>query len=203
MRHWRLLTVTAATGFCLFGIGLPAAQAADSAPTGSPTTSALMRAAKASPWKSTLTRGIRRTTVAPALTVATAPAPVVTVTDPSVAFAQRVAELVNVERANAGLPGLRVSTCAQSFAVSWSRTMAATGDFSHQSLTPVMTGCAARGAGENIAYGATSAEEFMTMWMNSPGHRANILRASFTHIGVGMARTGSGRWYGTQDFLTH
>jgi len=200
MRHWRLLTVTATTGFCLFGMGLPAAQAADSAPT----SSALMRAAKASPWKSTLTRGIRRTTVAPALTVATgpAPAPVVTVTDPSVAFAQRVAELVNVERAKAGLPGLQVSTCAQSFAVSWSRTMAATGDFSHQSLLPVMTGCGARGAGENIAYGAASAEEFMTMWMNSAGHRANILRATFTHIGVGMARSDSGRWYGTQDFLT-
>jgi len=180
-------------------MGLPAAQAADST-----TSSALMRAAKASPWKSTLTRGIRRTTVAPALSVATspAPAPVVTVTDPSVAFAQRVAELVNVERANAGLPGLRVSTCAQSFAVSWSRTMAATGDFSHQALTPVMTGCGARGAGENIAFGGSSAEEFMSMWMKSPGHRANILRASFTHIGVGMARTAAGRWYGTQDFLT-
>lgn len=200
MRHWRLLTVTAATGFCLFGMGLPAAQAADSTPT----SSALMRAAKASPWKSTLTRGIRRTTTAPALTVAAppAPAPVVTVVDPAVSMAQRIAELVNVERAKAGLPGLRVSACAQNFAVSWSRTMAATGTFEHQSLTPVMTGCAARGAGENIAYGASSAEAFMTMWMNSPGHKANILRASFTHIGVGLARASGGRWYATQNFLT-
>jgi uncharacterized protein YkwD len=80
--------------------------------------------------------------------------------------------------------------------------MAATGDFSHQSLTPILTGCGARGAGENIAYGASSADGFMSLWMNSAGHRANILRASFTHIGVGVARSADGRWYATQDFLT-
>jgi uncharacterized protein YkwD len=80
--------------------------------------------------------------------------------------------------------------------------MARTGTFAHQSLSPIMTGCAARGAGENIAYGNVTADAMMTMWMNSPGHRANILNGSFTHIGIGAVKTSSGRWYGVQDFVT-
>jgi uncharacterized protein YkwD len=54
--------------------------------------------------------------------------------------------------------------------------------------------------GENIAYGYTSAAAVMTAWMNSPGHRANILSTSFTEIGV-SARVGTdGLIYYTQNF---
>jgi uncharacterized protein YkwD len=127
---------------------------------------------------------------------------VVTVVDPAVTFARELARLVNVERADAGLGPLSVSTCAGGYAVAWSKHMAGTGEFSHQSLTPIMSGCSARGAGENIAYGGNSAAQFMSMWMNSAGHKANILRGSFTHIGVGVARNANGTWYATQDFLT-
>lgn len=42
-------------------------------------------------------------------------------------------------------------------------------------------------AGENIAYGSSSAEFIVNMWMNSPGHRANILSSNFTHLGVGKS----------------
>ncbi len=80
--------------------------------------------------------------------------------------------------------------------------MAQTGTFAHQSLTPIMQACAARGAGENIAYGNVTADAMMTMWMNSPGHRANILNGSFTGIGIGAVETSTGRWYGVQDFVT-
>jgi uncharacterized protein YkwD len=191
----RTLTVTAATGLCLLGTGLPAAYADTT-----PTSGALVRATRSAPWK----HHVR--SVAPAAPVVTvvapAPAPQVTVVDAATTFAQQIAVLVNVERAAAGLAPLRVSTCAGGFASTWSAHMAASGDFSHQSLTPIMDGCGARGAGENIAYGGTSPEQFMTMWMNSPGHKANILRTSFTHLGVGVARTSSGTWYATQDFLT-
>lgn len=48
-----------------------------------------------------------------------------------------------------------------------------------------------RGAGENIAYGQRSASEVMTAWMNSEGHRANILNASFTRLGVGVVQKGN------------
>ena len=185
----RILTVTIATGVCLLGSSLPA------------------QAAAPGPWKSTAYRGTAAS--APAVPVAgpvaptAAPAaPAATVVDAGVAMATQIAALVNSERAAVGLAPLKVSGCAQTFAVTWSRHMAATGDFSHQSLSPMMTGCGARGAGENIAYGATSAEHFMDLWMHSSGHKANILRASFTHLGVGVVKASNGRWYATQDFLT-
>ncbi|MCA1710504.1 MAG: CAP domain-containing protein [Actinobacteria bacterium] len=189
----RTLTVTAATGLCLLGTGLPAAYADTT-----PQSGALVRATKSAPWKHHV-----RTVKAPLVTVvAPAPTQAVTVVDPNVTFAQRIAVLINVERAAAGLAPLKVSTCATGFASTWSQHMADTADFSHQSLTPMMSSCGARGAGENIAYGATSPEQFMTMWMNSAGHKANILRETFTHVGVGIARTPGGTLYATQDFLT-
>jgi uncharacterized protein YkwD len=53
--------------------------------------------------------------------------------------------------------------------------------------------------GENVAYGYATPEQVMNGWMNSPGHRANILNCSFKEIGVGLAQPGS---YWTQDFGT-
>jgi len=55
-----------------------------------------------------------------------------------------------------------------------------------------------RSAGENIARGQTSPEAVVNAWMNSSGHRANILNASFTHIGVGYVKDGN---YWTQMFI--
>ncbi len=154
------------------------------------------------PWKGALTGAWSRPVprlLAPVPAPVVAPAPVV---DPLTSYADRVLALVNAERAAAGLPALRRSSCATGFAVTWSRRMASTGDFAHQSLTPLMRDCAARGAGENIAYGASTPERVMQMWMASPGHRANILRSSYTHLGVGAATSSTGVVYVTQDFLT-
>jgi uncharacterized protein YkwD len=81
--------------------------------------------------------------------------------------------------------------------------MAARGQLVHRSdLGAVMRDCGARGIGENIAYGNVTADQMMAMWMGSTGHRANILRPSHTHVGVGIAQTSTGRIYGTQEFLT-
>lgn len=55
------------------------------------------------------------------------------------------------------------------------------------------------GAGENIAYGQSTPEEVMTAWMNSDGHRANILGSSFTKLGVGVYSSG-GTLYWAQMF---
>ena len=57
-----------------------------------------------------------------------------------------------------------------------------------------------RGIGENIAMGQRSPEEVMNAWMNSPGHRANILNGGYTHIGVGICSGCSKHW--TQTFGT-
>jgi uncharacterized protein YkwD len=118
------------------------------------------------------------------------------------AYEAEVLRLVNVERTKRGLRALQASSCAAGFARTWSQRMASTGVFAHQSLSPIMSTCRARGAGENIAYGNVTPAQMIAMWMASTGHRENILRASFTHLGVGAAKTSSGRWYATQDFLT-
>lgn len=53
-------------------------------------------------------------------------------------------------------------------------------------------------AGENIVKGQRIPQEVVKAWMNSPGHRANLLNANFTHIGVGYVKTGN---YWTQQFI--
>ena len=198
MRALRLLVLLAT--FAAGGVLLAPAAGAD---PGSPVT---FRA----PWKGAWHRpGVVPVVRTPARAPLPRPTPAAVPTPtPSSAssdltgFAVEVLALVNAERAAVGLQALRPSTCAEGFAVRWSQQMASTGAFVHQSLSPLMSGCQARGAGENIAYGARTPTELMTMWMGSPGHRANILRASFTHLGVGIARSGTGRLYATQDFLT-
>lgn len=59
-------------------------------------------------------------------------------------------------------------------------------------------GLSYRSAGENIAYGQRTPSAVVTGWMNSSGHRANILNASFTQIGVGYSSNGN-HW--TQLFI--
>lgn len=54
--------------------------------------------------------------------------------------------------------------------------------------------------GENLAGGFTSPEETMTQWMDSPGHRANILDPDFIEMGASVRTGGSYRWYWVQEF---
>jgi uncharacterized protein YkwD len=51
-----------------------------------------------------------------------------------------------------------------------------------------------------VAYGQRTPAEVMDAWMNSPGHRANILNCQFKEIGVGVVPDSNGRLYWTQDF---
>ena len=55
------------------------------------------------------------------------------------------------------------------------------------------------GAGENIAYGQKTPQEVVNAWMNSPGHRANIMNGNFTTIGVGCYKSGN-TYYWSQFF---
>ena len=56
-------------------------------------------------------------------------------------------------------------------------------------------------AGENIAMGQRTPSEVMTDWMNSSGHRANILNSNFTELGVGIYKGANGTIYWTQMFI--
>lgn len=130
-----------------------------------------------------------------------APAPVAAAAGQG-GYEGEVLALTNAERARAGLRPLQSSGCAQQYARTWSQRLADTGSLSHQPLGPVMSGCGARGAAENVAFGNISAAQMVSNWMNSPGHRANILNPNYTHLGVGMVERSDGRRYGTQVFLT-
>ncbi|SEQ96328.1 spore coat assembly protein SafA/uncharacterized protein, YkwD family [Virgibacillus subterraneus] len=118
---------------------------------------------------------------------------------------QEVIRLVNKERAEAGLPALKYDWELARVAKYKSRDMNNVGYFSHDSPTygspfTMMKdfGISYNSAGENIARGHASAEEVVNGWMNSSGHRANILSDDFTHIGVGYVEDGR-HW--TQMFI--
>lgn len=122
-----------------------------------------------------------------------------------VSAAKKVADLVNQERAKAGLAPLEVKVNLQ--AAAQVRAKEIEKSFSHtrpngSSFSSVLAenGVEYRGSGENIAWGQRSPEEVMNGWMNSEGHRANILNKNFKYIGVGYHVNSNGTGYWTQLF---
>ena len=116
--------------------------------------------------------------------------------------AEAVLKLVNAERSKAGLQPLTLSDKLTNIAYTKAKDMADKGYFSHESPTygsPFdmlkQFGVSYSYAGENIAAGQKTAEEVMNSWMNSSGHKANILNKNYTQIGVGFYRGGQ---YGTE-----
>ncbi|MFF0187906.1 CAP domain-containing protein [Streptomyces sp. NPDC005244] len=116
-----------------------------------------------------------------------------------------VLKLVNDERSKVGCSPVSANSALSDLAQSFSEDMAARDFFDHtdpSGLSPwdraAQAGITSLG-GENIARGQTTAEAVMEAWMNSPGHRANILNCDFKTLGVG-AHFGSGGPWWTQDF---
>ncbi|GAX88538.1 CAP domain-containing protein [Effusibacillus lacus] len=130
--------------------------------------------------------------------------------DPKVrSFERRVLELTNQARAANGLKPLRYNWEVTRVARHKSEDMRDRGYFSHQSPTYGSPfdmlrayGVSFRGAGENIAAGQPTPEEVVKNWLNSPGHRRNIMNPSFTELGCGVALGGNMRVYYTQMFVT-
>lgn len=123
-------------------------------------------------------------------------------------YADRVLDLVNEERTSRELPPLSWSEPAASAAYGHAVDMDVRNYFDHDSpegRSPgdrlAAAGAGGRGWGENIARGQGSPESVMAAWMNSPGHRANILNASFRYLGVGVHIAVDGPWW-VQNFLT-
>ncbi|CAI7724925.1 MULTISPECIES: CAP domain-containing protein [Bacillus] len=121
------------------------------------------------------------------------------------AFEQEVVELTNKERAKQGLKALSVDSKLSKSARAKSQDMKDKNYFSHTSPTygspfdqMKQFGITYKTAGENIAQGQRSPQEVVTAWMNSEGHRANILNKNYTHIGVGYVKSGN---YWTQQFI--
>ncbi|MCX5008005.1 CAP domain-containing protein [Streptomyces sp. NBC_00638] len=121
--------------------------------------------------------------------------------------AHEVIALTNTERASAGLPPLSADTPLTTAAQAHSADMVARDFYAHTSPEggqpwdrAAAAGCTRRTIGENIACGQRSPAEVVQGWMNSPGHRANILKRDFTHIGIGLAGGGRMGTYWTQLF---
>ncbi|WP_235427178.1 CAP domain-containing protein [Cohnella kolymensis] len=117
-------------------------------------------------------------------------------------FEQQVLQLVNKQRATAGLSPLGMDSNLSKMAMAKAQDMYNNNYFDHTSPTygsPFeMMGkfrIVFNAAGENIAKGQTSPEQVMNDWMNSEGHRANILNSSFTNIGIAYFK---GEW--VQEF---
>ncbi len=121
----------------------------------------------------------------------------------------QVVNLTNQERQKYGLAPLKIDWQLSRVARYKSRNMRDVGYFSHTSPTygspfEMMRSfnIQYQSAGENIAAGQTSPEQVVREWMNSPGHRKNILTGRYTHIGVGYAKGGAYGTYWTQMFIS-
>jgi uncharacterized YkwD family protein len=117
-------------------------------------------------------------------------------------YASQVVDLVNQERAKQGLSALQSDAKLTTVALAKAKDMYSNNYFDHNSPTygspfdmMKQFGVSYSWAGENIAKGQRDPQEVMTAWMNSSGHRANILNAHYTSIGVAYY---NGEW--VQEF---
>ncbi|QHI73864.1 serine protease [Aminipila terrae] len=124
------------------------------------------------------------------------------------AYEQQVVDIVNQERAKAGLAPLTVNAKLSDVAEKKAEDMRDKNYFSHTSPTygspfdmMKQFGINYTAAGENIAKGQKTPQDVMTAWMNSSGHRANILNSNYAQIGVGYVTDSNGTTYWVQEFI--
>ncbi|MFE9294523.1 CAP domain-containing protein [Streptomyces niveus] len=193
----------------------PKSAASRTAESASPSPSRSSASPSPSPTRSPSKKAAEPSTSAPAPRPSTAdpapkPEPKPTPDDPKPdgggGFADQVTTLVNAERAKAGCGPVSANSQLQTAALRHSQDMAAKDYFDHNSPDGKDPGDRITAAGyrwttygENIARGQQTAAEVMKGWMNSPGHRANILNCAFKEIGIGVHDASGGPWW-TQAF---
>ncbi|GIE80719.1 hypothetical protein Aph02nite_66690 [Actinoplanes philippinensis] len=181
----------------------PATRPTTSAPATRPTTSApATRPTTSAP-------ATRPTTSAPATRPTTSPitaAPTTSAPTGAAAYEAEVVTLTNAQRTSNGCPAARTDDRLTAAARAHSADMVARNFFDHTGsdgsnfVTRANRAGYTAPSGENIAYGYRSPQEVVTGWMNSPGHRANILNCESVAIGVGLATKSDGTPYWTQVF---
>ena len=121
---------------------------------------------------------------------------------PPPASGSTMANLINQDRANAGLPALQWSTCLASVAQGESVRQANQGAISHAGGVNLDLACGYTRAGENVGYtsGGIDDAQLNTLFMNSPGHRANILDPNFRYVGTAWVVAANGYGYVTEEF---
>jgi len=172
------------------------------APTATPT-----KAPTATPTKAPTATPTKASTAAPTKAPTATPTKAPTPTNNSGinSYASQVLQLVNVERAKAGLSAYTTNSAIT--AAANTRAKETVQSFSHtrpngSSFSTVFKeyNVSYRACGENIAYGQDTPQEVVTGWMNSPGHRANILNSNFNIIGIGVYQSSNGTIYWSQEF---
>jgi uncharacterized YkwD family protein/spore coat assembly protein SafA len=124
------------------------------------------------------------------------------------AIENQVITLVNIERSKVGLPALKANWQLSRVARYKAQDMRDKNYFSHTSPTygspfnmMKSFGISYTTAGENIAMGQQTPASVMSSWMNSTGHRQNILNIGYAEIGVGIAKSSNGSIYWVQQFI--
>ena len=119
---------------------------------------------------------------------------------PSQTYETSVYNNTNAQRAKYDKVALKGAKCLDTYAERQARKMADEQRMYHQQLGPILKACKLSMVGENVAYGYSNGKAAVTAWMNSPGHRANILNTKYRLIAVGAAQDEDGRWYVAQVF---
>jgi len=142
----------------------------------------------------------------PAAPKATTPAPTTATTSTLAGYEAEVIRLTNVERAKAGCAALTTDARLTNAARLHSQDMVTKNFFSHTGSNGSTFVTREQAAGypspsaENIAWGQRTPAEVMSAWMNSAGHKANILSCGSHAVGVGVVLNAQGAPYWTQDF---
>jgi uncharacterized protein YkwD len=107
---------------------------------------------------------------------------------------EQLLALHNQARNSAGRAPLELDPALSAYAQGWAETMAADGEMKHSKLT-FFRGSGYRDAAENVAFNQRSTTRVTQSWLDSTGHRRNILHRSFYHVGFGVAQDTDGRPY--------
>lgn len=164
---------------------------------------------KTRPWITTCTAAALVGVAGPALAAEPTPAPAArfaaeaVAAPPAVATAdeaeQSILDRTNALRAAHGVAPVVRDAAIDAVAAAWAEHLAVTGEFRHNPGYAQQIPPGWRTAGENIAMNSWDPVELSTQWENSPGHRANLLNATYTHLGVAVVEHG-GLYYGVQVF---
>ncbi|WP_219948831.1 CAP domain-containing protein [Salinibacterium sp. M195] len=136
-----------------------------------------------------------------ALLIAAFVLPVSTAAPASAAPADTIHSLVNQARWDSGQRGLIRNPAMDTVALNWAKQMAANSTMAHNPNYSTQIPQGWNKAGENVAQGYPTAQTMHTGWMESPGHKANIL-GSFTDVGIAFYESGGTTW-GVQVFANY
>lgn len=150
-----------------------------------------------------LVAGLVTSTLLGAAGIATAPAESAEAAAMGHDYELAAARYTNHERTTRGLVKLRWGSCLDRYAEAQATRMAKRQELKHQDLWPILRNCDLTMVGENIAVGYPSGKAVTRAWMNSPGHRANILNKRFRRYGLGAYKDSHGRWWVSQVLGRH